>query len=155
MVKKGVTTEGEWISIHPPSEWEEQRQLCQWLLAAYPDVVFFSVPNEGNRTDYRRFRMHQTGMLSGMPDLVILFNPPLFVEMKRAKGGVVSANQKEVHEWIRNMGYTVLVCKGFADAEVQISKFALQHCNRRPLCTGSCPKPYQSVAKTTRKARSK
>ena len=65
--------------------------------------------------------MHQTGMLSGAPDLVVLtYSKPIFIEMKRSVKGRLSENQVMVHEWIRQSGYEVLVCFGFLDAKKQL-----------------------------------
>ena len=111
----------EWVLLRTPTEWDEQKTLCEWLERKYPKLVFWSVPNEGNRTDFAKFRMHQTGMLSGVPDLTILTYPkPIFIEMKRSVKGRLSEKQVMVHEWIRKSGYEVLVCFGFLDAKKQL-----------------------------------
>lgn len=110
-----------WVALRPTTERDEQEKLCKWLTLQYPDVVFFSVPNDGKRTDARKFHLHAVGMLSGAPDLVILSKQPIFVEMKRVKGGHVSKEQKMVHAWIRALGYHMLVCKGFDDARKQLT----------------------------------
>jgi len=111
----------EWTFIRTPTEWDEQRTLCEWLCRQHPKLVFFSVPNEGNRSDPAKFRMHQTGMLSGAPDLVLLTYPkPLFIEMKRSVKGKLSEKQIMVHDWIRKTGFEVLVCYGFLDAKKQL-----------------------------------
>ena len=112
-----------WVALRPTRESDEQANLCKWLLLQYPRLVFFSIPNDGKRSDSVKFHLHETGMLSGMPDLVILSKPPVFVEMKRKKGGVLSPAQKEVHKWIKACGYTVLVCRGFDDARAQLKKY--------------------------------
>jgi hypothetical protein len=63
----------------------------------------------------------------GFPDITIWphLDPPLlpilFVEIKRAKGGTVSGEQKEWHEYLdglEGLGYPVqkAVCRGFVEA---------------------------------------
>lgn len=56
-------------------------------------------------------KKYNQGMLKGCPDL---FFPEfdLFIEMKRRDGGVVSLEQKKVHNWLRHVGYKVEVCHG-------------------------------------------
>jgi hypothetical protein len=51
------------------------------------------------------------GMLIGCPDL---FFPEyrLFIELKRRDGGVVSLEQKKIHELLKQFGYRVEVCHG-------------------------------------------
>jgi hypothetical protein len=149
------TVEGLWVNTYVPSEREEQAALVAWLLKEYPQLVFFSVPNEGKRTDFMKFHMKSTGLLSGVPDLILLFDEPLFVEMKRTKGGTLSDNQKQVIAWIRASGYTVEVCRGFQEAKQKIQAFALQHSDRPVLRESPCPELNEPVKKAARKARSK
>ena len=60
-------------------------------------------------------KRYAQGMLKGCPDLFIpQFD--LFIEMKRRDGGVVSLEQKKVHEWLRHLGYKVEVCHGAKEA---------------------------------------
>lgn len=56
----------------------------------------------------------KAGMKKGMTDL---FFPELhlFIELKRRDGGVVSKEQKEVHELLRKCGFEVKVCHGAAE----------------------------------------
>lgn len=58
-------------------------------------------------------------MSPGVPDLFI---PAwgLWIEMKRADGGTVSAVQKDWHAYLRSIGQRVIVARGFADARRQI-----------------------------------
>jgi len=110
-----------WQDTRVPSEWAEQCALTSWLLKKYPTTIFYHVPNGGVKTNFSRFREHQIGLLSGVPDLVILTPPTVVhVEMKRTKGGKLSDKQKEVIGWMRSQGFQVLVCLGFDDARCQL-----------------------------------
>ena len=60
-------------------------------------------------------KRYAQGMLKGCPDL-FLPQFDLFIEMKRRDGGVVSLEQKKVHEWLRHLGYKVEVCHGAKSA---------------------------------------
>jgi hypothetical protein len=57
--------------------------------------------------------------VAGVPDLFI---PEwhLWVEMKRIKGGVVSAEQQGMIEYLQSVGYRAIVCKGAENAKAQI-----------------------------------
>lgn len=59
-------------------------------------------------------KRYAQGMKKGCPDL---FFPELhlFIELKRRDGGVVSKEQKEVHELLRKCGFEVRVCHGAAE----------------------------------------
>jgi hypothetical protein len=62
------------------------------------------------------------GVVPGIPDL---FCPAwrLWIEMKRVKGGVLSAEQKGMIDYLQSVGYRAIVCKGAEDAKVQILEF--------------------------------
>jgi hypothetical protein len=65
------------------------------------------------------------GVTKGIPDLFI---PEwrLWVEMKRIKGGVLSAEQKSITEYLKSVNYCVIVAKGAEDAKKQILDFLEQ-----------------------------
>lgn len=67
-------------------------------------------------------KRYTQGMLKGCPDL-FLPEFDLFIEMKRRDGGVVSLEQKKVHEWLRHLGYKVEVCHGAKEAYESICKY--------------------------------
>lgn len=96
--------------------------LVQWFRKTYPDVRIFSVPNGGHRHPAVAAKMKATGMASGVPDLFI---PAwrLWIEMKRAKGGSLSPEQKDWIEYLEGVGYWVIVGKGAESAKQQISAF--------------------------------
>ena len=105
-----------------PTEHEEQRELVRWFRQTWPGVRIFAVPNGGVRSKATAGRLKAEGVASGVPDL---FVPAwrLWVEMKRTKGGSLSAEQKDVIKQLENVGYWVIVGKGADDAKRQISAF--------------------------------
>ena len=102
-----------------PSEDHEQMMLVQWFRRTYPDVRIFSVPNGGHRHPAVAAKMKATGVSSGVPDLFI---PAwrVWIEMKREKGGTVSADQKEWIAYLEECGYRCFVARGAEDAKRQI-----------------------------------
>lgn len=117
-----------------PTEDYEQMMLVQWFRRTYPEVLIFSVPNGGHRHPSVAAKMKATGVVKGVPDL---FVPAwtLWIEMKRAKGGVVSPEQKKMIKALESVGYCVLVCRGCEDAKAQIEQHIKDHnpCLRNPL----------------------
>ena len=105
-----------------PSEDHEQMLFVQWFRRTYPLVRIFAIPNGGHRHPAVAAKMKATGVSSGVPDLFIP-EWPLWVEMKRIKGGVLSAEQKDWIAYLESVGYCVRVCKGAEDAKHQISAF--------------------------------
>jgi hypothetical protein len=105
-----------------PSEDHEQAIFVQWFRRTYPNVLIFSIPTGGHRHIAVATKMKVTGAVKGIPDL---FVPEwkLWIEMKRTKGGVVSAEQKGIMAYLQSVGYRAIVCKGAEDAKAQILEF--------------------------------
>ena len=105
-----------------PTEHVEQAQFVAWFKSTYPNLMIFAIPNGEYRAMTVAKRLKAEGVMPGVPDLLVLMPKAraVFVEMKRQKGGVLSASQKEVIAKIESLGFEVLVCKGALDAKNQI-----------------------------------
>lgn len=106
-----------------PTEHEEQREVVRWFRQTYKGVRIFAIPNGGARSPATAGRLKAEGVSSGVPDL---FVPAwgLWVEMKRSKGGSVSAEQKGWISYLESVGFCCIVGKGAEDAKRQISAFS-------------------------------
>lgn len=102
-----------------PSEHLEQVRLVSWFRRTFPDVRIFAVPNGGVRSGLQGVKLKAEGVSAGVPDL---FVPAwsLWVEMKRAKGGTVSSEQKDWIAYLESIGHKVIIGRGFEDAKRQI-----------------------------------
>lgn len=107
-----------------PSEHLEQVRLVSWFRRSYPDVRIFAVPNGGHRGAGQGLALKAEGVQAGVPDLHI---PAwsLWVEMKRAKGGTVSPDQRDWIAYLEGIGHRVIIGRGFEDAKRQIDVLAL------------------------------
>lgn len=107
------------------TEHEEQRELVKWFRQTYPGVRIFAIPNGGARSPATASRLKAEGVSSGVPDLCV---PAwrLWIEMKRVKGGVVSAEQKDWLSYLEDVGYWCIVGKGAEDAKTKILAFKEQ-----------------------------
>ena len=119
-----------------PTEYQEQVKIFEWsrLMVATnqePRLRLLRAGMEGVRLSMgTRVKAKRAGMDSSFPDLFLpvpLFDPRilglyhccgLFLELKRLKGGVVSPDQKAMHQALRAQGYRVEVCRG-ADAAIK------------------------------------
>lgn len=102
-----------------PTEHEEQREFVRWFRQTYSGVRIFAIPNGGARSPSVAGRLKAEGVSKGVPDLYI---PAwrVWVEMKRAKGGSVSPEQKDWRAYLESIGDFVIVAKGNEDAQRQI-----------------------------------
>jgi hypothetical protein len=109
-----------------PSEHHEQALFVQWFRRTYHGVLIHSIPNGGHRSKSAAVALKVEGTVAGIPDLFI---PAwkLWVEMKRTKGGVVSPDQKKIIEYLKSIGYQVIVGKGFLHAKEQIEQFIVKN----------------------------
>lgn len=101
------------------TEHDEQRMFVGWFRATFPGVRIFAIPNGGGRSPREGAKLRDEGVSPGVPDL---FVPEwcLWVEMKRASGGVVSAVQADWHRYLKSIGHAVMVCHGYAQARTMV-----------------------------------
>jgi hypothetical protein len=97
------------------SEDMEQAEFVQWMRRTHPEHRIYAVPNGGLRSKRTAMMLKITGTVPGIPDLAV---PSLFmyIEMKKAKGGRVSPEQKDWLEYLRSVGYHAEVCNGKEEA---------------------------------------
>ena len=104
-----------------PLEEVEQRVVVQYLqlLESQGKVLWFSsVPNSTFTKSWSVKRKNkEQGLRPGMTDLIVIFSDNvLFLEMKRIKGGVLSAAQKTCIAALESAGQIVCIAKGADEA---------------------------------------
>ena len=109
----------DFVSI--PSEEDEQKTLVEWLM--WHRIRFCHVPNGGYRTKREGAKFKRLGVQKGMVDILIFDPPPAYpdnvgaaIELKRRKGGRVTAEQSAWLNDLKDRGWAVAVCKGAAEA---------------------------------------
>ena len=97
------------------SEHVEQVTFVAMFERQHPSVRIMAIPNGGLRHKTVAQKLKAEGLKKGVPDL---FVPAwlLWVEMKREKGGRLSAEQKDWIAYLESIGHTVIVGKGWKDA---------------------------------------
>lgn len=113
-----------------PSEHSEQVGLIHWFRGRFPGVLIFAIPNGEKRAISVAKRLKAEGVVRGVPDLYVpQWN--LWIEMKRQKGGRLSPEQKQVIDYLKGIGHTVVVGRGAEDASAQILHFLEERCLQR------------------------
>jgi len=107
------------------SEHDEQVGFVLWFRSRFPGVLILAVPNGGKRHPGTARKLKAEGVVPGVPDL---FVPEwsLWVEMKRAKGGRLSPDQREVIAYLEGIGHSVIVGHGAEDASRQLIEWRMQ-----------------------------
>ena len=114
-----------------PTEDIEQTQLFAWAQYAsgkYPELaLMYHIPNGGKRGKAEAARFKVQGVKAGVPDICLPVARGkyhgLYIELKRVKGGRVSAAQEEYISALRKQGYRVEVCFGMEHARDVIVEY--------------------------------
>lgn len=110
-----------------PSEHSEQVGMINWFRGRFPGVLIFAIPNGEKRSLSVAKRLKAEGVTRGVPDLYVpMWN--LWIEMKRKSGGRLSPEQKQMIDYLKGIGHTVIVGKGAEDASAQILQFLEERC---------------------------
>ena len=114
-----------------PTENAEQAALFQWAelaSGAHPELrLLHSIPNGGLRDARTAVTLQRTGVKPGVPDICLPVQRggygALYIELKRVKGGVLSANQKVWLDRLNKAGNRAVVCKGWEAARGTIMDY--------------------------------
>jgi hypothetical protein len=104
------------------TEHEEQREFVAWFRREFPTVRIFAIPNGGARSPATAARLKVEGVSPGVPDIYI---PAwqLWVEMKTATGGKLSAAQAEWKKYLGELGHGYILANGFEDGAQKVCDF--------------------------------
>ncbi|MBO7226567.1 MAG: VRR-NUC domain-containing protein [Bacteroidales bacterium] len=79
-----------------------QKSIVRWFRKEYPEYLLFSTNNEAC---YNNNYYLESGVLSGVSDLIVVLpNKIIFVELK-AERGIQSKSQKEFETKLISLGY--------------------------------------------------
>ena len=114
-----------------PTESEEQMMLFLWagyMRCDIPELrLMYHIPNEGKRSMATGGRMRAEGLKKGVPDICLPVargpHHALYIELKRAKGGRVSEEQKAWIDDLAAEGNLACVCHGWDDARKVILRY--------------------------------
>ena len=107
-----------------PTEHAEAAMLiraCRLAEGTLPELaLLYAIPNGGARHRVVAAKLKAEGVKAGVPD----YHLPvarggwhgLWIELKRTKGGALSAEQRAWHSSLRAQGHRVEVCRGWEEA---------------------------------------
>jgi hypothetical protein len=127
-----LSSQPAFMALYLMTEDQLQDYVVQWLDASLPvNSVLHHSPNEGTRHISYKRRLKKLGTKWGWPDLELFIDDagwldnvkrlPIFIELKRPKGGKVSDNQKTMHEELRLAGSHLVVAKRLQEVELFLS----------------------------------
>lgn len=111
------------------SEGMEQQNLIKWWAFQFPewDLLLFHIPNGGLRNKRNAAILKRQGVKAGVADLFLAFPSRgyagLFIEMKRADGGIQSEAQKDFQDAVEKRNYRYELCHGFEEARLKILEY--------------------------------
>lgn len=101
------------------AEYDLQVSCITWFRLQYRDRLIYHVPNGERRDAITGARLKRSGVVAGVPDLVIPYATGsyshLYIELKAGTTGRLSQNQKEVIEQLRSGGACVVVARSIDD----------------------------------------
>jgi len=105
-----------------PYEHDEQVMFVTWFKCTFKNIKILAIPNGGSRNKIEAAKLKAEGVSKGVPDLYI---PELclWVEMKRKKGGYLSAEQKEWKSYLEEIGHKFIIGYGHHDAKKKVLEF--------------------------------
>lgn len=120
------------IKAPQPTEDQVQMSILQWAhlikhkgrpLADY----LVHTPNGGDIGGKRGDKLRKMGVKAGYPDLMLDIAKGIYhglrIELKRKRGGKVSAAQIERLAMLNDEGYYAVVCKGYQEATQTIRAY--------------------------------
>jgi len=110
---------------------EIQHQIYIWFNNTYcldfpkgnlNRCIIYAIPNGGSRNILEAKKFKNTGVLSGVYDLVVIIpNKVIFVELK-APDGRLSDNQKDFKKRVEQLGFMCTECWSFEEFKVMIEE---------------------------------
>lgn len=106
------------------SEAAMQADVFQYFWNNHPITRrrLFHVPNGGSRNKVEAVRLRAQGVVKGITDLLGLGQNGFFALELKIKGGVVSDDQKLIHQLWASLGYQVYVAWSYEEAVNVIKK---------------------------------
>jgi hypothetical protein len=103
------------------SEIQIQAASFQWVYNNYPPLrgCFFAVPNGGWRNKAEASQLKASGVIAGIPDMLLVYAGKVYAWEFKTPDGVLSDAQHRIHGAWRSQGILVQIARSFEDFKVQ------------------------------------
>ena len=116
-----------------PLEEEEQIAIFDWarkMSGRYPELdTMYHIPNGGSRRTMEAIYLKAAGVRRGTPDICLPCGRAgyhaLYIELKRVKGGRLTADQRVKIDRLNAQGNLAVVCRGAEEAIQTIQKYLI------------------------------
>jgi len=123
-----------------PTESEIQQAVIKWWALSHKGLgvrherLLMAFPMQGQRSPRNGARMKAEGMRAGLADMLLavpvwrmdgegMSLAGLWIELKRPKGSIVSKEQCEFLDTVREQGYAGKICYGFDECIKAITDY--------------------------------
>ena len=115
-----------------------QAAIVQWCGSVAPECLIFAVPNGGLRSKSEAALFKWTGVVAGIPDLIVLVpgGRALFLEVK-TETGVVSDVQRQMMMTMQSLGFQTAVVRSIEDTTKAFAAWGIS--------TREAPAPRQAT----------
>lgn len=113
----------------------EQCTFVEEVQLRYPWIKIGCIPNGEYRPWVTAKKIKKMGGSAGIPDLILIIDiHTVWVEMKKKKGGVISAAQREWAAHLVRSGHHVLFANGCDEAISKLEQFIKENVMRKIYC---------------------
>jgi VRR-NUC domain len=110
-----------------------QAAIVEWVRTVAPGVLIFAVPNGGLRSKAEAARRKWTGVVAGIPDLIVI--TPIcrvfFLEVKTAAGRL-SEDQRAIFDLLVAMGTPRAIVRSIDDVRRAFVEWGIETREARP-----------------------
>jgi hypothetical protein len=99
------------------TEIQLQAKCFQEFWNKYPHLrrCFFHVPNGGSRNKIEASQLKASGVIPGIPDMMLLYNGTIHPMEFKTPTGIISDEQAKVHKAFAAQGITTYIIRSEAD----------------------------------------
>jgi hypothetical protein len=104
-----------------------QAAIVEWIRVVAPRVLVFAVPNGGLRSKAEAARLKWTGVVPGIPDLVVIapIGRAYFLEVKTSNGRL-SDDQRAILGALANLGAPFMTVRSIDDVRRAFSGWGIE-----------------------------